>query len=310
MSKRYAKLIFLLLLSFHTLAVERFQLNEADVDETHAFLSHKIITFAETIDSFFGEYVRTDKKNKTRLVIESYADQKESRSVDTDTKAKIKLNLPHLQELFKFRNTRRGSIGKPVANEDDDEDGKSVTSKVVDDQYASDFFLKWKLSTQVGVDVDLSPDAYLRFNKKVELHQSKWIFRLMNDIYIYGRTGLGDDLTFEVDRLISKYVLFRFENVAAWSEKTSDVNYTHGPTLYYSLGEKRKLSASLKANAMKVDDHIWTIDNYTISLDYSFRPLRNWILLSTGPYITYARQNDFKSELAYQAKIEIFVGSY
>ncbi len=293
---------FFFLISVQAEVVDKSLFEKDSVEATHDFLSKQVVNFAEYIDSFFGRYTRTDKKNKTRVTIINTTALTEADSLMSGVELKARLNLPHLEELLKFKIKKGGRV--ETTTKDLKENIKDVPS---DTSY---YYVDWKLTTQVGVDVDFTPDVFIRNEQKLEFGGRKNIARLVNGIYWFGRSGLGDTLAIEHDNLISQNLLFRFSNVGSWSSKSGEISYAHGPELYYTLNDRSNLSYDIKANALKSGESRWLIDHYSSSLVYNLRLNPSWILLKTGPKVEYPRSENFKSRLSYFIQFQVFIGSF
>lgn len=274
------------------------------VETTHDYLSRQVVSFAEYIDSFFGRYTRTDKKNRTRITILNTTSLQEGQYLKSSTELKARLNLPHLEELLKFKVKKEGRVETGVPGDNLKE---QINNTPEESHY---FFMDWKLTTQVGVDVDLSPDVFIRNEQKFEIGGRRNVTRLINSVYWFGRSGLGDTLTLENDTQISKNLLFRLSNTGTWASKSGDINYSHGPELYYTLSDNSNISYDIKANALKSNESTWIIDSYSSSIVYNMRLKPSWILMTTGPRVEYPRSQNFKSHFSYFIQFQVFIGSF
>lgn len=276
-----------------------------DIGSTHQYLSGQILGFADYIDSFFGRYTRTDKKNKSRIIIISKTKMDEKEGINSKIKIEARLNLPHLEELLKFKINKQKRIDNIEKY-----DLKKKSIEAVEEEEDSYYFVDWKLGSQVGVDVSLKPDIFANLTNKLELGGRKNIARIEDQIFIYGRSGLGNKLAIEFDHLVSKQLFLRLENSAIWREKTSEITYAHGPELYYSLTERSTLFFDIKARAQKTDLSNWSIKKYDSSLVYNKKLNLKWLLFKTGPAIEFAKEKDFKSKLSYFFQFEVYIGSF
>lgn len=271
---------------------------------THQYLSSQVLGFADFIDSFFGRYTRTDKKNKSRIIITSRSEVVEFEGARSKIKLEARLNLPHLEELLKFKVNKQKRIENVQKIDLHDTDKKDI------EEVDSYYFVDWKLSSQVGVDVSLKPDVFANLTNKFEFGGRKNIIRMEDMLFVYGRSGLGNRLSFEYDHLFSNSFFLRLENSATWQADSGEILYSHGPELYISINESTTLFYDIKARGHKTDLSKWAIKQYDSSLVYNKRLKFKWLYLKTGPVIEFAKDHEFQSKLSYFFLFQVFIGSF
>ncbi len=270
------------------------------VDDTHQFLSNTVKNSAEVIDNFFGRFIRSDKENKTRIVFEQSM-RADGDGVKNDGKVNLRLNLPYLEELLKFKMSKEGEIKTKVIPKDQ---GPSLKISP-----GPESKLQWKVSTGSRVSVSSKPDISLFISKKLEYQSEEEIYRLINRVFWFGRSGIANSTYLEYDHQIKDHLLFRFANIGTWDE-TGDIVYSHGPEFYYNLSNKQNISFRMKANGQKEVNCFWCITDYNIKLEYGRVIYRDWITVRTGPSLVYPKEKNFKAQLSYEFVINLYIGNY
>ena len=270
------------------------------VDKTHSYLSDKILWTTSSIDEFFGRFVRTDRKNKSRIVITS-RNEYNKEGYDSDIDVDFRFNYPHLEELLKFRLNTEIKNKKKIKKVEES-DNKKVVEEVEPN-------LRWKLTSGLRALARTKPDVFLFVNKQLEYHVDDSILRLRNRVFFTFREGLGDSVFLEYDKQLSDHFLLRFANIGTWRDVGS-IFYSHGPELYYQLSDQRNISFSIKANASKKPECLWCINDYNAGITFGTHIYKDWILLRMGPNVNYAKLNDFRARFSFNITLNLFVGTY
>ncbi len=269
------------------------------MDDAHQYLSTKVVESAKNIDAFFGRFVRTDDENKSRIIIEQNFKVIKG-DIEQNQDVEFRFNLPHLEKLLKFNFKKSGSKNlSKSTNQNTDNSTKEASTHI----------LSWSTTTQASVVFSSKPDVSILFNKKLEFKDKISIYRLINEVFWFGRSGVGDRVYLEYDRQLSSRLLFRFANLGLWNEVGS-ITYSHGPELYLSLENNQTFLLFFKVNGEKVFDCAWCINNYTVKLEYARRVFRDWLLFKAGPRIVYPKDDNFKSTKSFDLSISLFLGSY
>ena len=299
--KKPALILFLLFLIITSQSIysESNKQSQPTIDSTYLYLSNKVTSSAESIDNFFGRFVRTDKENKTRVTLDQNFNF-DGDGFSQKRRVNLRLNLPYLEELLKFKVSKKGEIHSRKLH-GEDHNKRSLKENVGLSR------LKWQFSTGSRIIVSSRPDISFFIDKKLEYSSHDQIYRIINRIFWFGRQGIGNSLFLEYDRQILDNLLFRLGNVATWEEE-GEITYSHGPEFYYDLKNKQNISLRLKANAQKQINCFWCITDYNIKLEYGRFIYRDWITLRTGPNINYPKEKNFDAQFSYEVILSLYIG--
>lgn len=122
------------------------------------------------------------------------------------------------------------------------------------------------------------------------------------------KDGFGEKTEFALDRLFGEIHLFRLNSSLVWSEVSHGVDWGQFASYHAHFSSRR--SAALKLGVRGYSHPSWITDQYLVRAACRKRVHRDWLFLEIEPGLDFFREDDFRTALLLNIKIEIVIGSF
>lgn len=255
---------------------------------------------ANRLDSFFATERADDEFGRSRIRIRSRYILTERAVADLDNQYRINLRLPHLEQRFKydFDKDKKGKEDKPKTEEE--------VSQLMKGNRIN---RSWVFNADMGVTAAIPPRLTTRARLRRSFEAGPFIHRFVEQLtYVTDESGLTEETQVDSDHIFNEDVLFRFVNRKVWEIGQKDFSTNHGPTLLHRVTDDDALNYGAFLQTI-IDDGIWYVNNYRLSVDYRRNLYRQWIYFDVIPGIDFPKVWSFRRTPFIIFQLEILFGS-
>lgn len=280
---------------------EKKSIDFSTLDLTQNFVGTNINALANRLDSFFATERADDELGRSSVRIRySYVTRERDLPVD-ETRYRINLKLPHLEEKFKFKyykdQKKEKKNGEALTGEEAVKAAKLNKPKE-----------GWTFNADAGVSVAIPPRLITRARLRRNFQAGSFIHRFAEQVtYITDESGLTEETSLQSDLKLRENLLFRFVNSKRWRVLKKDFITTHGPTLLHSLTENDAFSYGFLMNLV-LTKGVYYVTSYTASVGYRRNLYKNWVYVDIIPGIDFPKQWSFRRTPFAVFQIEVLFG--
>jgi len=251
------------------------------LDSAQQYISAQTNFAANRLDSFFATERADDELGRSRIRIRSQFLLREQAKSDLNNQYRINLRLPNLEQRFKYDYYKDKKDNKrEVANESRIKSNKLNRG--------------WIFNSDIGVSVAVPPKLVTRARVRRNFETGTLIHRFYEQLtYITDRSVLVEETGLDSDYIINEDLVFRFINYKRWRIIEKEFNTNHGPTLIHRLTEDDAFNYGLTMQSI-INNGVWFIDNYRLSVDYRRNLYRQWIYFDVIPGIDFPKEHSFR----------------
>lgn len=278
------------------------------LDSVQAQASTVVLDLADWMDDFFDDDRYTQELNRSRIKLELSTGY--SKNDDFEIKPRIggRIHLPNLSEKLnllisasddeEFLTDENPISAVPRHQDSDNRDvGVALQYYFREDE-------KFNFSTLLGGSFEyLSAGARLRYSQDF----GAWHGRFINRLRYYTDDGLENDVSYDIDILISDHWLSRTTVAADWLEERDGLQHSLLFRFYQMINPE-------KAIVYEVGNYFDTEDSYSMTdlqlrLQYRQRFLRDWLILEVAPQVTFPEDHDREANPGVVVKLEALFGN-
>lgn len=271
-------------------------------DEIADTLSTAVVGLANRIDSFFGSQRSDDEKNGSTLrIVPSYTYYEHKKSV-TELGINLNLKLKNLESKAKKieKAFRDEFIEKPqMTKEKADEAKKNKEPAPSEEDWHYNF--ESKLASRPAIYYSGKLRARKNFTGVILLHHFAFSAGWDTDDHFSQITS------FDSDKALNEFLLFRFGNEANWYITEKLVQATHGPSLIHSIDKYNSVSYNFRlvfGNEKNKIQHMSTV----YSINYRHGTPSQRIFIDLIPSYTYSKDDYFSELKSLEIRFEYFFG--
>ncbi len=279
-------------------------------EKVQKVLSHRVVSLANQLDSFFGAKRADDEKNGSTLrIIPSYRVSEYHTPVG---EFEIRLNL----KLLNLEREGKDLEERIFKNPDEPEDQLDIAGAGISDSDYEKQMRKirmeqeewgWNYNVENRIIVKTPLSFFSKFRIRKNFRGSTFVHRFYNEFGWASDTQWQELASFSSDYELNRYLLFRFNNELNWQFNTNAISSSHGPSLLQSLSKRDSISYDLRMNGV-IERFNWTLDSYGPSVTYRRQLESKWIFYELNPALTFARLDDFKRAFSLYVRFEFVFG--
>jgi len=278
-----------------------------DYDSYRDTASQQVTRFANWIDNFFADDRIYDEQQGSYIklyLLQTYFEDDEPLY---DAQVKARLDIPKTQKKLQLL----------IESDDEDESDANQTSisetAEKQDQSLALRFIQldtklWRVNTDAGIrfrNSQIDPFARLRFRYLIE--KEKWAFRITENIFWFESDGAGETTRLDMDRRLTKKLLFRSTTQATWKNINHYFNTGQDLIIFQNINKHKSLAYQLGTRGIidsRTDPQTYATD-YFLSVRYRQQIHKKWLFLDVVPSINHPRENDYKPVRSITLKLEI-----
>lgn len=269
------------------------------------------------LDGFFADTDVIEQTNNSFLKLALRTSYAKRGELDVDPIAKFRLDLPALEERFRFTienepvegQTLEETSRENILESSSNDFNATIASfkyqfRKLKDTLKSDH---WQASTSVGIDFDFPSDYFWRakgrYNWKMSEH---WNLRTSQNIYYFHREGWGEKTRFQFERDYISHV-FRISSEAKYTHKLREMGFSQRFSILKELSTKRAINLQLGVLGSNRPNP--RVTAYYTNTTYRRRITEDWLFYEMTPELLFARDDHFKASPSLTVKLEIVFSS-
>lgn len=264
------------------------------LDSAQNLFTSRINQVANRVDAFFATERADDEFSRSTFRVTSAYNVRERASGELNTRYRINLRLPHLEEKFRYRYYKKSK-----------DSGKVETEK---EKRRSEVNKGWLFNADAGVSAAISPKLITRARLRRNFQTGIFIHRFVEQLtYITDESGLQEETAINSDFSIEKDLLFRFNNSKRWQIFKKQFTTAHGPSFIQTLTENTAVNYSLIMSSV-INEGVWYATSYNFSIDYRHNLYKQWLYLDLIPGLDFPKQWSFRRTPYFVIQIEALFG--
>lgn len=279
-------------------------------DRSRGFLGKSYIDLTQNIDGFLAGKRLDREYNDSYLILITQGTWFERSDNESDVKLKGKLDLPHTERRFRLFIDSDPDIENSL-----EERNRSIargerireSSSIAGIEFTKDKPLThWKTSYSLGGKLrdGLKILARARVRKHWVLND-RWTSYFHQDVWHLDGAGWGETSRVEFTRSLGDSAWIQFLTEIEYQDDDPAWQYIHSWQLDQILSDKHALTYKIGVIG-ETPEGVFQ-DNRFLSFSWRSLVYRDWMFLHLTPEIYFAREDDYKPEAAFTAKLEIFL---
>lgn len=271
------------------------------IDSSQRYISSGLNSLATNLDEFFAnEKPYYDSSGSYLRLGFTYILNEEGQVTRTND-VNFKLRLPNTEKKFQLVFETDTAETDADAVKTDNSTTQTTNSNIVETVNEKEYFagvqatLKevehWRFRTSTGVRLTDSFDPYIRLNMDWRDKYGNWTFHWNENPHWSNSTRWSLDSLFEIDRKLSKNVLFRSSSFARWTETLDYFNLSQVFSISQVLSEKSAMSYQAGVYGVNKPEVLTT--NYLLSMNYRRNIYKDYLFFVCTPQINYIRTENF-----------------
>ena len=269
------------------------------LDQTQELFGNQLNNLANRLDAFFATDRADDEFGRSTLRIRGSYLMKEREAGEFNTRYRLNMRLPNLEEKFRFRYFQDD---KDKAALLEDEQERRRLRKLNEVQRG------WLFNADAGVSVGIPPRFITRARLRRSFETGSFIHRFVEQVtYTTDSTGLEEETSLSSDFRINDRFLFRFQNSKRWYIINKDFDTSHGPQIIQSLTEDDALNYSFTTSSI-IKSGTWYLTGHNLSINYRRNLYKQWIYFDFVPGLEFPKEWSFRRTPYLFMQIEALFG--
>lgn len=268
------------------------ELYETEPSQTNReIIYNSALDFANWVDGFFGESDELASADYDFFRLVNQVNWQDNGELDYKARVRAKVYLPKLEEKLSLivndrDNEELGSIDEPIesiTSSDDNQFSAAVN-------YESEEYFRSKFDTRIGLDSSL--ESFFIFKHRLSMFKGETTsLTNFNDLFWKEEEGFGVNPRFELDKILDKDHLIRWQYSYLKAEKRLGNEWSNRFSFITKISEENWLSYDLSLLGRLAYDY----DIYLYRLAFRYRkqlPVK-WLFFEIEPEFLWLREPDF-----------------
>jgi hypothetical protein len=282
-------------------------------DGTHAWLSGRVQSTADFVDSFFGSRRSDAEANTSEIRLRLDATAEEGEGVEFKPRVKVRLILPRTEDRLALiiagnANENFGVDSDPL----DDIQEELTESDERNAALGAEYFLlddlKRNAKLEAGVrfkDSKVIPRLGARYRQEFELEP--WLARFTERLAWQSDDGFDSRTIVDFDRVLTEALFFRATTSLYWYEDRDGFFYYLSAVLTQRLTQRNYLAYSWVNSFVTEPDHV--LESVRLRPSYRRRLWRDWAYLELAPEVRFAEAEDYEAAYAFLFRLDFYFGA-
>ena len=302
------------------------------LDRSHRYLSTRVLRVAESINNVIAATFRQEEDHASEMTSRFYGNLLTAYQVEGshiritprlimteghDNEYKLdfsaRLRLPDLSKRLRLYvdsydtdyDTMEEIFSARYRRKLEEERAEGPTAGLT---YFFSDRIEHQLSLSTGLRFRPEPSPKIRLRGRLRKSLDNWRVDVTQGVFWSEKDGFGEKTAFNLDRPSSDRHLFRLNTSLVWSELSHGIDWGQFASYYARFSSRR--SAALKLGVRGYSHPSWITDQYLIRLSGRRRVHRDWLFLEIEPGLDFFREDDFKTTLLINIRIEMVFGSF
>lgn len=283
------------------------------VDQTHSYVSKRLMVFTNWFDSFFGTKQSLEEQNQSRIRVYHLLSRGEKGPINQSPGYNVQLRFPNLQKRVQLNFEKEASNETDTPSLEENQIESNPLPPDTDFRGGLSFFWRevyrfnFKLSAGVKVSLDPTPYANFRISRNF-IYNKKTKSHLILETFWDKKNNYGQNASFDLNRKLNDTFLFRFANDFTWLDDTDTISASHGPTLFHRINHRMALSYNIRAGYANRPDY--RVQSYNFSITFRQNLYKDWFYYDLTPFLAFNRSSNFRREPGASFKLEVSVGNF
>lgn len=265
------------------------------VDATRDYVAHEFVSFASSVDRFFGDERNFQESNQSVLQLDFNEVVQTADNHKAQLSGKAKLHLPSTEQRLHL--LVEGDPEKNTTGSDNTNQAKTINQIAVPQNYgmAVRFEKKkeeiWHFSSDLGIKVRAPLQPFARTRASYAIPLDSWRMKLAQSAFWFNGTGAGETSQLDFEHAIGAASMFRATSAATWMHNLQRFDLSQSFTVYHKLDERRALL--YQASVVGVSHPVALVNDSVLSVLYREKFHRNWIFYEINPQLHFPQGSKF-----------------
>ncbi len=278
------------------------------MDAPRDYLSGKIVSFASSIDRFFGGDRHYQESNQSVFQLDLTRVAGFNGNRKFDLAARLNLRLPVTEgRLHLLIET---DPEKNITSEPTPAQGQTVlrnqvvapSSVALAARYETAAANVWHFSTDAGLKFPIPIKPFVRARGSFSAPMGEWRLKAAESVYWFNTIGVGETSQFDLERFISEPALFRATSTATWLNDKQNFDLRQDLSIYHTLNDRTALL--YQASVIGVSNPQYQVTDYVVQMLYRYRMHREWLFFELSPQLHFPRVMNYQSSPALSMRLE------
>jgi hypothetical protein len=282
----------------------------------HTNLSENIVSFADSIDSFFINRSITDGRNRTNIRLTNTTNSIEGSGVNNDFDFKLRLRLPHLKRKIQLEFEDDALVNDSTGARDNltQVGGTRNARQQGGSRGGLSFYQKLlgietKLTSGLEVRSELIVFGRFRVSKDFVLTPKQKI-TFIHDVFDDTTDNKGQIGILNYDYTFNKSFLLRFANEETYRDINNTLQTIHGLSLYQQISDRNFLSYNYRVESLNPEaQSTFYLNAHVVNVSFRRKLYREHIFYETGPGLIFSKAHNFEALWAFVFKLELIFGN-
>jgi len=266
------------------------------LDAKRDYVSGRLIKFASDIDRFFGDDRNYQETNQSIFHLDLTKVNGYGGTSDVILSAKAKLNLPSTENRFRF--VMETNPDKNI-NADPSLGQSTLPDQLIEptsyafaarfEKYIED---KWDFSTDAGIKFQSGLTPFTRARVSVSFPFEQWRMKVAESVFWFNTIGAGETTQVDLERLISKPIMFRASSNATWLNDKQNFDLRQDFSIFHTLNERTSLL--YQTSVIGVSNPELQTTDFVLLMQYRYQLHRKWIFFEVSPQLHYPKIRNYE----------------
>lgn len=278
------------------------------LDAPRAYVTEKIVSFANYMDRFFGGNRHYQESNQSVLRLDltriwGYGDNQKF-----DPSAKINLRLPGTEGRLRLwlETDPEGEIFDDPTRDTHTLQNKPAATRGTGlaARYTTTEEKAWRFSADAGIKLPvthLDPFARVKGGYSTLLG-GEWRLKAAESVYWFNTVGVGETTQLDLEKVLNSSWLFRSSTNATWLKDKLNVDLVHSFSVYQTVNNRSALI--YQASASWITNPSFRATDYVGLVFYRYRMHQKWLFLELSPQLHFPYDKDYKASTAFSMRVE------
>ncbi len=278
------------------------------IDLKRDYVADKFVSFAQEIDSFFGDDRNFQDTNKSVLQIDASRTMLQGNAPNVALTFRAKFHLPNAQKrlhLLFESNPDQNLPGQTLLQQFQQQEASVFKSVATPDSYGAAIRFEnkegspYQLSADGGLKADSGQQFYtysihpfVRSSASYVQNLNSLQLKLTQSLFWFNSTGLGENTQLDLDHHYTDKVLFRATSGATFLVSNEDFTFHQDFSIFDTIDQQASLLYQLSANGVSRPSA--EISEYVALVLYRRLIHQDWVYFDINPQLHYPKANNFQ----------------
>lgn len=277
------------------------------LDAPRAYMTEKIISFANYMDRFFGGNRHYQESNQSVFMLDmtrivGYGDNHKF-----DLSGKINLRLPGTEgrlRLWLETDPENEIFDDPTRDTHTLQNRPAAKrSTGLAARYTTAEEKAWRFTTDAGIKLPITRlDPFARVKAEYSTPVGDWRLKAAESVYWFNTLGVGETTQVDLDKILSSSRLFRSSSNATWLKDKHNLDLVQSFSVYHTVNNRSALIYQLSASW--ITNPSFQATDYVALVFYRYRMHQKWLFLELSPQLHFPHDKYYEASPAFSVRLE------